>query len=144
MYKHTQVARVVLVSLGIGVLVVAYLGVLFSDWVGLLVAGMLVLFLALFGSLTVSVGSSSVGIRFGVGFIRRGFRLEEVESCEAVRNPWWYGWGIKKIPKGWLFNVSGLDAVELTMRNGTVYRIGTDEPEKLSGAIQMRLGQAAA
>ncbi len=144
MYRHTQVARVVLISLGIGVLVVAYLGILFSDWVGLLVAGMLVLFLALFGSLTVTVHADSIEIRFGTGLIRKRVKIEEIESCGIVRNPWWYGWGIKKIPKGWLFNVSGLDAVELAMRNGTVYRIGTDEPEKLSRAIQMRLGRAAA
>ncbi len=140
MYRHTQVARVVVISLGIGIMLVAYLGVLFSDWVGLLVAAILVLFVALFGSLTVTVHGSFVEIRFGVGLIRRRFSLEEIESCDAVRNPWWYGWGIKKIPRGWLFNVSGLDAVELTMRNGAAHRIGTDEPQKLHRAIQMRLG----
>lgn len=130
----------VVISLGIGIMLVAYLGVLFSDWVGLLVAAILVLFVALFGSLTVTVHGSFVEIRFGVGLIRRRFSLEEIESCDAVRNPWWYGWGIKKIPRGWLFNVSGLDAVELTMRNGAAHRIGTDEPQKLHRAIQMRLG----
>ncbi len=130
----------VLASIVIGIVLTAYLGIIFSDWAAWLVAGMLGLFLALFGSLTVAVQAGSLEIKFGVGWVRKRFELEEIDSCEVVGNPWWYGWGIKRIPKGWLFNVSGRDAIELLMRNGTVYRIGTDEPEKLSRAIQMRLG----
>jgi hypothetical protein len=38
--------------------------------------------------------------------------------------------------QGWLWNVSGIDAVELTMKNGDRFRIGTDEPEKLVTAIE--------
>jgi hypothetical protein len=35
----------------------------------------------------------------------------------------------------WIYNVSGFDAVEITMKNGKIYRIGTDEPLKLEQAI---------
>jgi hypothetical protein len=58
-----------------------------------------------------------------------------------VKNQWWWGWGIRLIPGGWLYNVSGLDAVELKMKNGRVYRIGTDEPRKLAEFIQAKLGR---
>jgi hypothetical protein len=34
-----------------------------------------------------------------------------------------------------IFNVSGLDAVEIKMKNGKIYRIGTDEPKQLERAI---------
>ncbi len=46
---------------------------------------------------------------------------------------WYYGWGIRGWlwPKMWIYNVSGFDAVEIKLKNGKMYRIGTDEPKKL-------------
>jgi hypothetical protein len=38
-------------------------------------------------------------------------------------------------PKMWIYNVSGFDAVEIKMKDGKTYRIGTDEPEKLEQTI---------
>jgi hypothetical protein len=35
----------------------------------------------------------------------------------------------------WIYNVSGFDAVEITLKNGNTYRIGTDEPKELEQAI---------
>jgi len=39
-------------------------------------------------------------------------------------------------PHGWLYNVSGLDAVEVTTKSGKKYRIGTDVPAELEQAIR--------
>ena len=141
MYKRTQIGWVTLILLEIGILPIGYFGILYSNWVALSVFGILVICIFLFASLTVVVNGDSIEIRFGVGLLRKKFSLEEIESCTVVRNRWWYGWGIRKIPKGWLFNVSGLDAVELLMRNGKVYRIGTDDPQKLGEFIQRKLNE---
>jgi hypothetical protein len=35
----------------------------------------------------------------------------------------------------WIYSVSGFDAVEIKMKNGKRYRIGTDEPKNLEQAI---------
>ena len=70
-----------------------------------------------------------------VRLISREIRVSEILGVSAVRNPWTYGWGLRLIPGGWLWNVSGLDAVELQLRNGTLFRIGTDEPDALHAAI---------
>jgi len=35
----------------------------------------------------------------------------------------------------WIYNVSGFDAVEIKLKNGKTYRIGTDESQKLEQAI---------
>jgi hypothetical protein len=59
----------------------------------------------------------------------------EIEECTIVKNSWWYGWGIRLTPYGWLYNVAGWEAVEVLLKNGKKIRIGTDEPEKLSLAI---------
>lgn len=106
------------------------------------IAGSVVLVLSLFSSLTVSVADGWVRCRFGVGLIGREIRLGEVRAAEAVRNKWYYGWGIRLTSHGWLWNVSGLDAVELSFANGKRFRIGTDQPGRLLGAIRAGLSRA--
>ena len=39
-------------------------------------------------------------------------------------------------PSGWMFNVSGLDAVELELVNGKRFRIGTEDPSEVVEAIE--------
>ena len=97
------------------------------------------LILALFYRLEVTVTEDSVLLRFGIGLIKKSIPLKAVVSAEPVRNRWWYGWGVRIYPKGWMFNISGLDAVELTLRNGPRFRIGTDDPVGLTGALRARL-----
>ena len=69
----------------------------------------------LFGSLTIEILDGELCCRFGIGLIRKRFPLRHVVAVETVRNSWIWGWGIRYTPHGWLFNVSGLDAVELTL-----------------------------
>ncbi len=95
--------------------------------------------LALFVSLTVSVDSEAVELSFGPGLIKKRFLLAEVESVSVVRNSPMHGWGIHYTRKGWIYNVAGLDAVELRFRDGRVARIGTDEPAALEAEIRARL-----
>jgi hypothetical protein len=105
---------------------------------------LILLALILFYRLTVAVDIEFVEVRFGPGVIRKKWRLAEIESCGPVRNRWWQGLGIHWIGKRtWLFNISGLGAVELRMKDGRIYRIGTDEPEKLGGLIQGKLNKGA-
>ena len=93
----------------------------------------------LFSRLTVEVTETEIRVAFGIGLIRRTIPLSNVASCEPVRNKWYYGWGIRYIGKGWMWNVTGLDAVELQYQSGSAFRIGTDEPRKLAQAINLRL-----
>jgi hypothetical protein len=91
--------------------------------------------LALFYSLTATISEKFLEIRFGVGLIRKRFPLKDIASCRSVKNSWFYGWGIHMTPHGWLYNVSGLDAVEITTKSGKKYRIGTDVPLELEQAL---------
>ena len=76
------------------------------------------------------------------GIFAKKFPLAEVASYKTVKNHWYYGWGIRLWlwPYMWVYNVSGFDAVELTMKNGRIYRIGTDEPQELATAIAQARG----
>ena len=98
--------------------------------------------LLLFGTLTVDVDRERVQVVFGIGLIRKTVRLADIAAFQPVRNPWIAGWGIRAIRGGMLWNVSGLDAVELALRDGRFFRIGTDEPEALARAIQAATGRA--
>ena len=65
--------------------------------------------------------------------------LADVTAARKVRNHWYAGWGVRIIPRGRLYNVGGLDAVELEMDNGRVVRVGTDQPDALLAAVQAAL-----
>jgi hypothetical protein len=95
---------------------------------------------AMFFSLTVEIEKNALTCRFGVGLIRKDIPLSEVSHVSAVLNPWWVGWGIRWIPgQYWVWNVSGFQAVELTLKDGSRFRIGTDEPEALVHAIELSM-----
>jgi hypothetical protein len=93
----------------------------------------------LLGWLTVSVSDEALDVRFGVGLIGRRIALANISSARIVRNPWYYGWGIRRIPGGWLYNVAGFESVEVTLDSGDALRIGTDEPITLKAALAARV-----
>ncbi|MBK9953017.1 MAG: hypothetical protein IPP10_16520, partial [Candidatus Competibacteraceae bacterium] len=77
----------------------------------------------------------------GIGLIRKSIPLAEIVEVKPVRNSWLHGWGDSLDAPGWLYNVSGWEAVEITLRSGKRFRLGTDEPQKLARAIQAAKGR---
>lgn len=146
-YKHTQIGYLmIVVTLVVSILFVwAYITASseppsVDSGTNLLVTAtmtLIVLILASFTSLRVCVDEEYLRIKFGYGLYRKKFPLQDIVSTKAVKNHWYYGWGIRVWfwPKMRIYNVSGLDAVEIQLKNGKRYRIGTDEPEKLEQAI---------
>jgi hypothetical protein len=137
-YRHTQFGTVILAGLAAAVLLafatIGAVGVpLVAVRTSLFLAGLVAV---LFPTLTTEVDRERVCCFFGLGFIRRTIAMREIEQATVVRNSWINGWGIRLIPDGWLWNVSGYDAVELKLRGGRRFRIGTDEPTELLSAIQ--------
>ena len=62
-------------------------------------------------------------------------------NCCSCSYSWWYGFGLPysgQIHDFRLYNVSGFDAVELRLKSGDVYRLGTDDPEGFSVALKGR------
>lgn len=132
-YEHTQLGY----ATGGPLLAAAGLALLGGP-VGLAkaaLAGGLGIGAALFASLTVRVTDRALHFYFGPGFWEKRIPLAEIAAARAVRNSLWHGWGIRLTPHGWLYNVSGLDAVEIEKTDGTTLRIGTDEPEKLAKVL---------
>ena len=139
-YKHTQRGTLILaVTLG---LAAVFLGI------GLTIAAAKPLWIStpillacawLFHSLTIEIDGGELRWRFGPGLIRKHVALDEIVSAEPVRiGP---SWGIHWSPRlGWLYNVSGFDAVAVTLHSGKKFALGTDEPQilvaRLTEAIQ--------
>jgi hypothetical protein len=96
--------------------------------------------LAMFNSLTVEIRDNILDCRFGIGLIRKQFLLPQIRDVRVVRNKWYCGWGIRWVPTGWLFNIAGLDAVEIDLATGKKFRIGTDDSQNLLGAIRRAHG----
>ena len=139
-YEHTQPGYVARAFMGTGLGVSLYFLIAQGfNWPAFVVAVVLGTCLVLFWSLTVKVTAREVVLAFGPGIIRKRFPLSEIESVKVVRNRWYYGWGVRLTPHGWLHNVSGLDAVELELRSDKKVRIGTDDPQGLADAIRQAL-----
>jgi hypothetical protein len=139
-YHHTQIGYLTIIALAITLLFSALLmAVSGIHWIAIVVLALLAICLVLFATLTVVIEGDILEIRFGPGVIQRKFLLQEIESCQVVKNPWYYGWGIRMIPHGWLYNVSGFSAVEIKMKTGKKYRIGTDVPNDLEKAIRQSI-----
>jgi hypothetical protein len=138
-YKHTQPGYLTGGTLSAGA-VVAYLSVQAEGggvgWLGGLLTAGLALGAVLFSSLTVQVDAHELQFYFGPGFWKRRIPISDIRSVEVVRNAAYYGWGIRYTVHGWLYNVSGLQAVELDVKEEGTIRVGTDEPEALKQALE--------
>ncbi len=147
-YKHTQIGYLLIFITFLVLALFAWLQITartepvsYDSGVNFAVSALMtfiLIVLASFSTLTVAVDEQVLKIRFGWGIYRTTFPLSDIATVKKVRNKWYYGWGIKLWfwPKKMrIFSVSGLDALELTMKNGKIYRIGTDEPDKLEAAL---------
>ena len=144
-YRHTQTAWMLIVVI-VAVVLAELTIVTFSasqDTVSLALSGAVVaiaaVMLALFSTLTVVVDDRAVRLWFGLGSLRREVMLDEVTAARRVRNSWHAGWGVRAIPGGRLYNVGGRDAVELTLDDRRVVRVGTDQPDALLAAVKAAL-----
>jgi hypothetical protein len=92
--------------------------------------------LVLFHRLRIIIEDETLCASFGPGIIRKRVGLVQIVGCEPVRIRWWYGWGIHLTPYGWIYNVSGFDAVAITLRDGGKFAFGTDDPHGLTTGIR--------
>jgi hypothetical protein len=135
-YEHTQVGYLIIVAIAAAMIAIGI--ILATSGINVIAIAVLVVLavaLVLFPSLTVTICEEELIVQFGPGVIRKRFRLNDIQSCQAIRIPWYYGWGIRLTPRGTLFRVSGFHAVHIKLTSGKEYIIGTDVPQELEEAI---------
>ncbi len=137
-YEHTQIGHVIIWSL-VAIILIASSGLMGSSahrGPPVIVSIILLVWLVLFYRLRISIDEETLCASFGIGVIRKRVGLAEIVACEPIRIRWWNGWGIHLTPCGWLYNVSGFDAVAITLRDGRKFAFGTDDPHGLVDAIR--------
>ena len=85
----------------------------------------------LFNDLTVQTTPPTWSFVFRHRPYPKRIRLAEIAEVEPGAQFWLYGWGIHRNRHGWLYNVSGWEAVEMILTSGKHLRLGTDEPYRL-------------
>lgn len=138
-YEHTQPGTLMIVVLVAGAIVcaaIAYGDTGASRWLASAMAVGILILSWLFSSLTVIVNDNEMRWYFGPGAWNYHMALTDIVSARAVRNSWLNGFGVRMGPGFRLYNVSGLDAVELKLKDGSVRRIGTDDAPGLTAALQ--------
>ena len=138
-YEHTQdqpqLASVLAFVAVVTVILAVVLGELWLLLNTVILGAIAILGYAL-SSLTTKVTTDAIEVDFRWGRPHRISPHAQILSAEVVRNRWWYGWGIRWIPGGTMYNVWGLDAVHLDLADGRGFRIGTDDPHGLVEAIE--------
>jgi len=132
-YQHTQRGTLIItVMLGMAfTCAILAMLVLKVFWI---TAIFLVVIAWLFSSLTIEITDRTLGWKFGPGLICKNVELAEIISAEPVRTG--LSWGIHWGPRtGWLYNVSGFDAVMITLRSRKKFTLGTDEPQTLAARL---------
>lgn len=148
-YEHTQAGwpmRLSFTALALGLLVMcafppwghgtdALWAVLIGAAVALVVGW-------LCSSLTIRVDDTALQFHFGLGWPRKSVPLQDISAVEVTRTTFWEGWGVHRTRRGWLYNVSGYDAVLLRRSDGSSLLVGSDEPRRLKAAIERAQRQA--
>lgn len=140
-YEHTQRGTVLLVTFLLTALFLLALGTLAPTEreVLYIVIGILAICGFLFSSLTIQITDRALRWQFGPGLIRKEVPLREIERAEVVETTFLQGWGIHYTSRGWLYNVSGFQAVAVNLKSGKRFLLGTDEPEELLTALRHAL-----
>jgi hypothetical protein len=136
-YRRTQKGRMLRRMMVAPAIVVALAG-FFAGKAGLFLplAGVLCCLGWVFSSLTVEVSARELTWFFGPGLWRNRLLRTDIVGAAPCVNKWWWGWGIHLTPRGWLYNVAGLEAVEIELKSGRTLRIGSDEPAALASALR--------
>lgn len=136
-YEHRQFGAAIVWPLGTASAIICAVALASPDLrLGLLVGMFLAITVWMFSRLTITIDGERLRASFGPGFVRKTIPLAEIADCEPVRIKWWEGWGIHLSRFGWLYNVSGWNAVAIRLRNGKRLALGTDQPNELADAIR--------
>ena len=88
--------------------------------------------------LHVTVTPGWLHLRYTPFFVNKHIPRAELASFEAIRYQFWLaGYGIHYVPirYGWVYNVSGLDGIQLRLVSGKRMLIGTRRPQEFMNAL---------
>jgi hypothetical protein len=136
--RLTQVGTVQIIIFGILLILFSLKSYDFGvfETSGLLYAGLSTLMLAciLFTyKIVIEIDEHQISFKFGIGLFKRTYQMIDLTSCSSIRCSLLNGFGIRRIANGWLYNMSGLDAIELRFNDKkSIIQIGTKNSEEIA------------
>ena len=146
-YHHTQIGWISILGIAFGMLLVMGLlwnaeRIVVGPLVTALLAATFLLGIAIFGRLTTTIDQDEFRIRFGwLGWPGKTVPLAEIIGAIPTKTAPVSGWGIRITTRGWLYNVSGRNAVIVATSDGKQFLVGSDEAVALADAINGSLGR---
>jgi hypothetical protein len=142
-YSHRQIGKIQIWA-SIIAIVIILLATVFAPEIRFILAVVILVLgaaLLLFSTLTVEITSGAIQVSFGpIHLIRKAVPVDQITGIAKVKNRWIYGWGVRKVPNGTMYNISGFDTVEIGLSTGKRFLIGTDEPDRLISALEKATG----
>jgi hypothetical protein len=139
LYRHTQISPFTAVAMGSALLVALWWSIRVPGALPIITAVLVTAVIVLFSSLTIAIQDGAIEVFFGPSVIRRRIPLEQIADAQVVATPWYYGWGVRWTPTGWLWNVAGVRGVEIQLRDGRRFRVGSDQPEEVAATLRHAL-----
>jgi hypothetical protein len=147
-YEHTQIGYLTIAVVSVAAVAVAISAISAPPPGHEILLGVfvvLVLTAFVFRKLTIKIENEMLRACFGSGLICKKVSLAEIVAFRPIRIRWWYGWGIHLVPTpygwGWLYNISGWNAVAIKLRDGRRLALGTNDPDGLVTAIGAASGR---
>jgi len=143
-YEHTQVGRIhwILLILSFGMIAASTIGSVEAPIDKILLAmGFVFLVLAAgFATLNIRDEGDALVARFGpLPWFKKRIPIADITHAETGRSTFIDGWGIHYVPtRGWIYNISGFDCVELRVNESTI-RLGTDDAEQLTAYLKEKI-----
>lgn len=135
-YNEVQTAWPFLAGGIVLLVVLLYLAITLSQPIATLAVLILGSMLAVFSTMRTSVNDKVVEIQFGpLPLVNKTVSLDTIKGVQVSRASWWNGWGIRRIDRGWLYNVLSLRVVELELPDNRRIQIGISDPARLKDAI---------
>jgi hypothetical protein len=137
-YNHRQSGFIgpLLAALAVGMLTWSMFMPDEASWVLASIAALHSVLAVCFWHLETDVRDRQLKVSFGPLRLFRTTRQLDGATAETARSDWLDGWGIHRIPgRSTIWNISGFDCVEITFVDGKPLRIGTNDVDGLTAAI---------
>ena len=76
----------------------------------------------LFYGLTTRLTNDILSVSFGIGIIKKKISIKRIAGVQETQNNILYGWGLRFIPNGIMYNISGSAAVELKFNDSELLK----------------------
>jgi len=139
LYEHRQVGWltvIVLFAIAVLICIAGAVSAPSERTISYSLVPILLVVAALFSTLTVRVTERHMMWFFGLPGIGRTVPLNQIASIRAIKTNILEGWGIHLTWHGWVWNVAGFNAVQIVLRSGTRFAVGTPEPQAVIDAVQ--------